>query len=131
MLIDEKLINDVFLEAEQSPRRRAVFCFHESTSDNAQRLLNVMLPETKIPIHRHPQKTETYILVMGKVEVLFYDQAGKVTDVFMLERDRCKNFGLHIPKMQWHTLRVLEPSVIFEVSDGPYYPIDKNDIYNL
>lgn len=127
MIIDEKLIEGVFHEAEQSPRRRAVYCFHESTSDNAQRLLNVMLPGTEVPIHRHANKSETYILIKGRVEVLYYNSKREVVEVFLLDRD-AQNYGLHIPKMQWHTVHVIEPSVIFEVSDGPYTPLDNKDI---
>ena len=39
------------------------------------------------------------------------------------------NYGIHIPANQWHTLDVLESgSVLFEVKDGPYTPLDEKDI---
>ena len=39
------------------------------------------------------------------------------------------NYGVHIPKGQWHTLEVLESgTVILEVKDGPYQPLGKDDI---
>ena len=29
-------------------------------------------------------------------------------------------YGCQIPKMAWHTVEVIEPSVIFEAKDGAY-----------
>ena len=37
-------------------------------------------------------------------------------------------YGVNIPKNTWHSLEVLEPSVIFEVKDGPYRPLSDEDI---
>ena len=40
--------------------------------------------------------------------------------------------GIHIPAGQWHTLEVLERgSVIFEVKDGPYTPLGKENIMEI
>ena len=38
-------------------------------------------------------------------------------------------YGVHIPAGQWHTLEVLESgTVIFEVKDGPFAPLGKEDV---
>jgi len=36
--------------------------------------------------------------------------------------------GVHIPKGQWHTVEVIEPSAILEVKEGPYTPLSPEDI---
>ncbi len=38
------------------------------------------------------------------------------------------NYGVQIPKGQWHTLEVHESSVIFEVKDGPYMLLALEDM---
>ncbi len=113
-------------EAEGSPRLRMNRNLHESLEAPAQRLLNALLPGTVLPIHRHRHTAETYILLKGRIDVCFYNDMGKRTDRFQLD-PTMGNYGVQIPKGQWHTIEVLTPSVIFEVKDGPYTPLSPED----
>ena len=45
--------------------------------------------------------------------------------------DEWKKQGLSIPVGQWHTVNVLEPTVILECKDGPYEPLGEEDILEL
>ena len=63
--IDEKLINDLFDKAVVSDRKRMNYDLRTSPNDGSQRMLNVLLPGTKVPIHRHPNSNENVILVCG------------------------------------------------------------------
>lgn len=127
MIIDNSLIDRVEHEAEESPRLRMNFNLHESLDAKAQRLINVLLPSTAIPIHRHPHTAETYILLRGKMVVAFYNDLGAQTDRFLLD-PAAGNYGLQIPRGQWHGIEVVEPSAIFEVKDGPYIPLSPEDM---
>jgi cupin fold WbuC family metalloprotein len=126
MIIDNKLLDEVSAKAKTSPRLRMNYNFHESLDSKAQRLLNALEPGTILPIHRHQHTAETYVLLRGKIEVQFYDETGAQTESFKLDPLK-GNYGVQIPKGQWHTLVVVEPSVIFEVKDGPYTPISPED----
>lgn len=127
MLIDDKLIDKVTKEAEESPRLRMNFNFHDSLDAGAQRLLNVLLPGTPLPVHRHRHTAETYVLLRGRMFVVFYDDLGGQTERYLLD-PRVGNYGVQIPKGQWHGIEVIEPSTIFEVKDGPYTPLAPEDI---
>ena len=127
MLINSNLIDRVEHEAEGSPRLRMNFNLHESLDAKAQRLINVLLPGTVIPIHRHRHTAETYILLRGRMFVVFYNDLGAQTDRFLLD-PASGNYGVQIPKGQWHGVEVIEPSAIFEVKDGPYTPLQPEDM---
>lgn len=128
MIIDKKLLDDVSNKAKASERLRMNFNFHESLDSKAQRLLNALEPGTILPIHRHRHTAETYFLVRGKINVMFYSEEGVVTETFCLD-PLDGRYGVQISKGQWHTLEVLESgSVIFEVKDGPYMPIEPSDV---
>lgn len=127
MLIDNKLLDEITRQAEQSPRLRMNYNFHESLDARAQRLLNVLLPGTSIPIHRHPHTAETYVLLKGRMYVVFYNDTGAQTARYLLD-PREGNYGVQIPKGQWHGIEVVESSTIFEVKDGPYTPLSPEDI---
>ena len=127
-LINEEMLDRVTGEAKRSPRLRMNYNFHETLDAKAQRLLNALEPGTVLPVHRHCQTAETYLVLRGVIKVLFYDDRKRLLETFLLD-PREGNYGVHIPKGQWHTLEVLESgTVIFEVKDGPYQPLGKDDI---
>lgn len=126
-MIDDKLLDDFTLKAEESPRLRMNFNLHDSLDSKAQRLINVLLPGTILPIHRHRHTAETYVLLRGKMFVDLYDETGAQIGRFLLD-PTVGNYGVHIPKGKWHTVEVIEPSAIFEVKDGPYTPIEPEDM---
>ncbi len=127
MIIDERLLDEVTGKAEESPRLRMNYNFHESLDSKAKRLINVLLPGTLIPVHRHQHTAETYVLLRGKMFVVFYDSLGAQTERYLLD-PAIGNYGVQIPKGQWHGVEVIEPSAIFEVKDGPYTPLTQEDI---
>ena len=127
MIINDELLDKVTEEAEVSPRLRMNYNLHDSLDAKAQRLINVLLPGTPLPIHRHMHTAETYVMLRGKMVVVFYDNLGTQTERFPLDPS-IGNYGVHIPKGQWHGIEVIEPSAIFEVKDGPYTPIEPEDI---
>ncbi len=127
MIINDELLDKVTAEAEASPRLRMNYNLHESLDAKAQRLINVLLPGTPLPIHRHKHTAETYVLLRGKMFVVFYDNLGGQTERFLLDPTQ-GNYGVQIPKGQWHTVEVIEPSAILEVKDGPYAPLQPEDM---
>jgi cupin fold WbuC family metalloprotein len=130
-IIDDSLLDDVCAKARNSERLRMNYNFHESLDAPAQRLLNALEPGTVLPIHRHWHSAETYVLLRGSIEVDFYNDKGEITESAVLDKNQGK-FGVNIPIGQWHTLKVLEKdSVIFEVKDGPYTPIEPKDILTV
>ena len=91
-----------------------------------EQLLNALEPGTAIPIHRHRHTSETYVLLRGRMFVVFYDSMGGTIERFLLDPNAGK-YGIHIPAGQWHAVEVIEPSVILEVKDGPYMSIRPED----
>lgn len=128
MLIDKKLLDGVSECAKASERLRMNYNLHEAADSKAQRLFNALEPGTLLPIHRHQNTAETYILIRGRIDVMFYNDQGVEVERFVLNPSE-GNYGVHIPKGQWHTLEVLESgTVIFEVKDGPYAPLGPEDM---
>ena len=127
-LIDKELLSNVCDEACKSSRLRMNYNFHTSPQAKSQRMLNALQIGTELPIHRHTHTSETYVLLQGKIKVLFYNDDKKLSQSVVLNPIEGK-FGVNIPMGQWHTLEVLENnSVIFEVKDGPYTPITPENL---
>lgn len=126
MIINNQLLDQVTSEAEASPRLRMNYNLHDSLDAKAQRLINVLLPGTPLPIHRHRHTAETYVILRGKMFVVFYNDFGAQTERYLLDPTQ-GNYGVQIPAGQWHGIEVIEPSAIFEVKDGPYTPLEPED----
>ena len=99
-------------------------------------MLNALLPGTVVPIHRHPNSTENVLLLHGKlVEVLYEEErpgdgieqkqdmaiGRRLHETARIVLDPSSgSFGCVVPAGVWHTVEVLEPSVIYEAKDGKY-----------
>lgn len=132
-LIDKDLLDKVTSGAKESERLRMNYNLHDSLDAKAQRLLNALEPGTQLPVHKHNHTAETYILLRGKIKVMFFDRdpetGGAIETKSTILDPLNGKYGVHIPIAQWHTLEVLESgSVIFEVKDGPYSPLGEEDI---
>ena len=128
MIIDKKFLDNLTILAKASPRMRQSFDLRTTSDDNSQRMLNALEPGTMIPIHRHFSSSETMIVVRGKLIERFYDEAGNLTDEFIMEP--CGEHSMiQIESGQWHSLEVLESgTVIFEAKDGRYMPLSAEEI---
>ena len=117
--INKTLLEDLFAKANESDRLRMNYDLRTSVSDNSQRMLNALLPGTIVPIHRHPLSNENVLLICGKLVEIIYDAEGNETERIHLDPP-AENFGCVVPAGAWHTVEVLEPSVIYEAKDGKY-----------
>ena len=129
MIIDKQLLDNLTAQAQASPRLRMNLDLRNSDADSSQRMLNAIEPGSVVPVHRHQKTSETVVVLRGRVVEEYYDD---------LERVCCATYelsaggpicALNIPACQWHTLRALDPgTVILEMKDGPYEPIQECDI---
>ena len=125
--IDETLLQVLFGQAKTSSRLRQNFDLRNSALDTSQRMLNALLPGTEVPIHQHEETAETVVCLMGKLEEVIYEevQNGSGDCAFrevsrQLLSPQEGFYGIQIPAGAWHTVHVIEPSVIFEAKDGVY-----------
>ena len=119
MEINKEFLGKLFEQAVVNPRLRQNFDLRTSANDNSQRMLNALLPGTIVPIHRHPQSTENVFLLCGKIVEIICDENGKEIERIHLD-PTIGNYGCVVPQGAWHTVEVLEPSVIYEAKDGKY-----------
>ena len=140
MVIDNKLLDSLFEQAKSSSRLRMNYDLRTTTGDTSQRMLNALQPGTGVPIHRHEETSETVVCLCGRLEEIIYeevveyvqDETSRTGEVMRKQTFKeverhllCPAegvYGMQIPAGTWHTIRVLEPSVIFEAKDGAFRP---------
>ncbi|MBX7058451.1 MAG: WbuC family cupin fold metalloprotein [Leptospirales bacterium] len=131
LLINQSLIQATLQRAQQAPRRRTNFNFHQAMEENPHRFLNVMLRGTYITPHRHlrPPKTESFLILSGTAAFFIFDDQGAVSAAHQLgSTASCTAIGIDIQPGVWHCLVVLsETAVCFEVKPGPYRASDDKE----
>ena len=126
MIIDQKILDDLTTRAKASPRLRMNLDLRNSPTDNSQRMLNAIEPGTALLIHRHRSSSETVVCLRGHFVEYFYDDSGTRTAAIDMTPGGTL---INIPAGQWHNLMSLESgTVLLEVKDGTYKPLDDDDI---
>ena len=131
MVIDKELLDKVSEQAKDSPRLRMNYNFHQSLEDKCHRMLNAVEPGTVVPIHRHPTKDESFVILRGKARVTTHNDDGSIKEDIILCPEEGK-YGVNIPKGVWHKVESLESgSVIFECKEGPFVEHEVEGVLQL
>lgn len=131
MIIDKALLDQVSEQAKESSRLRMNYNFHQSLDEKCHRMLNAIEPGTDIPIHRHPTKDESFVILRGKVRSTTYNDDGSIIESIVLCQENGV-YGVNLSKGVWHKLESLEPgSVIFECKEGPFVKHEEEGILSL
>lgn len=148
MKMDKAFLDGLLIQAQVNPRLRQHYDLRTSEADTSQRLLNALMPGTVAPIHRHEDTSETVVCLCGKLDEIIYEEVDALLSPLTADEaaafDRGMDaqevtqekrfrevqrirlcpaegqYGCQIPQGAWHTIEVLEPSVIFEAKDGAY-----------
>ena len=140
-IFDTNFLDGLLQQAKESPRLRQNYDLRNSSEDTSQRMLNALLPGTQVPIHKHEATAETVVCLRGKLEEIIYEEVidyikdndaksfdGSDTMRKVSYRETARyllsptegNHGMQIPPNTWHSINVIEPSIIFEAKDGKY-----------
>lgn len=136
-LINDELLSELHQGAKESVRLRQNFDLRTTPEEMSQRMLNVVEPGTKVPIHRHLKTSESVICIEGCVDWVFFEElpnmdcGGPVHDGEKAVDETCfaevtrfrvcpkeKVYGIQVPKGIWHSIVVHEPSTFLGAKDG-------------
>lgn len=146
MKMDKAFLDGLLVQAQANPRLRQHYDLRTSEADTSQRLLNALMPGTVAPIHRHEDTSETVICLCGKLDEVIYEEVDALLSPLTAEEaaafDRGMDaqevtqekrfrevqrirlcpaegqYGCQIPQGAWHTIEVLEPSLILRLRMG-------------
>ena len=128
MIINKKILDELTAKAKENPRLRQSLDLRNSPDDQSRRMLNALEPGTVMPIHRHHASSETVVILRGKIRWIFYDEDGQETERVALDANGEPRM-LNVEKDRWHSLECLESgSVLYESKDGPYHPLEEDEI---
>src|SRR5258708_23982675 len=109
-------------KAAPGPRARAHHNTHATAADPVQRFLVVACGDSYFRPHRHKTRSELAVIVRGRVDVLTFDERGRVTARYGVG-DGTDSIGYETPQGAWHTVVPGAAGGAFlEIKEGPYDP---------
>ncbi len=109
-------------QALASPRKRARICAHKSNDDPLHEMLIVISSSSYIHPHRHVDKSESFHIVDGEVDVVVFDADGNIMDVVELgAAGTGRSFFYRLAESAFHTLLIkTDYLIVHEVTNGPF-----------
>jgi cupin fold WbuC family metalloprotein len=109
-------------QAAANQRQRARICAHKTNDDALHEMVIGISAKSYIHPHRHLDKSESFHIVEGVVDVVVFDDAGAVIDIIELgDMTTGRLFFYRLDQSAFHTLLLkTEFLVVHEVTNGPF-----------
>lgn len=128
MIINNQFIDTLVNKAKESVRLRHNICLHKSPEESVQKMVSVLLPGTKIPVHRHLYTDETLVVLRGEMIIKLFNDNGEENETYNISPQ--ENLIIDIPKGRWHQVIVSKTTTLVEIKSGPYRPLQPGEYMN-
>ena len=108
--------------AEHNERKRIRLCAHGGIEDSLHEMVITHVKGTYVRPHKHLGKIESFHVIEGSVDVIIFDDQGKITEITRMgEYQSGRPFYHRISEPLYHTLLVTSDVLVFhEVTNGPF-----------
>jgi cupin fold WbuC family metalloprotein len=113
------LIEELYQQGKTSQTGRARLCLHNHPSAPLHIMLIYHDERTIVPIHKHLPFGEFVIVKDGEIELIFFDESFHETSRISMGSSNKENFFCFTPPNVWHSLHFKQPTIFFELSQGP------------
>ena len=120
--IDRKKLEELKILAQKDPNKRARICLHKNDEEMVQEMIIAFCKDSYIRPHRHTDKSESYHIIEGRIEIIFYNDNGIEIDKVVLSDKMDEHpFLFRVSNSAWHTVVPKSDfAIIHEVTKGPF-----------
>ena len=120
--IDRKKLDELKILAQKDPNKRARICLHKNDEEMVQEMIIAFCKDSYIRPHRHIDKSESYHIIEGRIEIIFYNDNGiEIDKVVLSDRMDEHPFLFRVYNSVWHTVVPKSDfAIIHEVTKGPF-----------
>ncbi len=122
VIIGDEELSFIKAKALESPKHRARICVHENSKDPLHEMFIALSKQVYIRPHRHNQKSESFHIIEGEVDVVLFEDDGQIHKIISLgpvNTDHTFFYRLNSPR--YHTLIVKSDMLVMhEVTNGPF-----------
>jgi cupin fold WbuC family metalloprotein len=124
--VDRRDMDMLTAGALANERKRKRLCAHQDVDDRLHEMLIIHTRDTYVRPHKHLNKSESFHVIAGRVDVVFFDENGRVDQVTQMgdyASGLCFYYRVQHPV--YHTLLIQSDVLVFhEATNGP---LDRRD----
>ena len=124
--VDANDIEELKQKAKHNRRRRVRLCTHKDLDASIHEMLIVHEKSCYVRPHKHINKTESFHIIEGSVDIILFDEDGQINETIPMGdyATGCK-FFYRLPTSRYHTLLIQSEVLVFhEITNGPFRPED-------
>ncbi len=109
-------------KASRNRRKRVRLCAHRSIEDPVHEMLIVHSKGTYVRPHKHPDKSESFHIIEGKLKIVIFNESGDILEVINMGDHPSEDaFFYRLSESYFHTVIPISDLVVFhETTDGPF-----------
>ena len=116
-------IEEIAKIASRNERERARYCTHTSINDAVHEMFIYHESGTVIAPHKVSSGSESYLILEGCLDLIFYSDEGELKQVIRLSAfGGGENFFVRIPNPVFRGIVVVKDTLFVEVKEGPFGP---------
>ncbi len=122
ILIDKATINQLYLDAKYSNRKRAHHLLHSSYQEPVQRLFIALVKDSFVEPHYHdlPYQWEMLFVLEGCIKFHKHDKQGNIIETYLAGPSE-EVFAVDIQPKEIHSLVCIsDRALLLEVKEGPF-----------
>ncbi|WJW81230.1 WbuC family cupin fold metalloprotein [Moellerella wisconsensis] len=121
-LLNNDFLTSLFIEAENSERKRAHKNLHNNFSDKVQRFFIALKKGSYVEPHYHEfaNQWEMFIIIKGTVKLTIYNNNGIIINSYFIgENETCQVVEIH--PFEIHSVECIsDEALMLEIKEGPY-----------
>ncbi|RKZ85909.1 MAG: cupin fold metalloprotein, WbuC family [Candidatus Parabeggiatoa sp. nov. 1] len=109
-----------------SERKRVRLCTHKDVEEPLHEMLIVLRKETYVRPHKHLHKSESFHIIEGLVDVVIFDDEGKIIEVIQMgDYASERRFYYRLSSPYYHIPFIISDYVVIhETTNGPFNRAD-------
>ncbi len=122
ILIEDDIIEGLFLDAADSDRKRAHYLLHKTHKDKVQRLMIALIKGSYVEPHYHElaSQWEMFVVLQGRLKVKLYDNVGNVIKDFECGPGSSASVVEFSPGDIHSVECISERALMMEIKEGPF-----------
>jgi len=101
--------------------KKSRICLHKNENSKIHEMLIMHKTGAYVRPHKHTAKTESFILLKGKLKVIVFNNKGDIFKIIDMEPiGSSKIFYYKMQKSYFHSFIIEKESFFFEITKGPF-----------
>ena len=128
-VVTSSIVERLKQDAETAPFRRSRLNLHRSDDSLLHEMIIAFCKDSLVCPHRHCGKSESFHVIEGELEVVFFDDEGNVDNIIRLAEPGREHPSIYrLSEPLWHSVVILsDKAVVHEVTLGPFDSSEHNE----